>query len=78
VTGEREPGGPYIPKGLASSVVRHVQGSKGHLRLHNTCDTSNAGTGTSSREGRRADRQCWHRGREVVVAGGVTTTQGHG
>jgi hypothetical protein len=27
-------------------VVRHVKGSKGHLRQHKTCDTSNAGTGS--------------------------------
>jgi hypothetical protein len=66
------------PNGLVPSVVRHVKGSKGHLRQHKTCDASNAGTAASSRKGRVADTQCWHRGREAVVAGGVTTTQGHG
>jgi hypothetical protein len=30
------------------------------------------------RHGRVAATQCWHRGREAGVAGGVTTTQGHG
>jgi hypothetical protein len=32
------------PSWLVPSVVRHVKGSKGHLRQHKTCDTSNAGT----------------------------------
>jgi hypothetical protein len=32
------------PMRLVPSVVRHVKGSKGHLKPHNTCDTSNAGT----------------------------------
>jgi hypothetical protein len=45
------------PAWLVPNVVRHVKGSKGHLRQHKTCDTSNAGTDASSREGRRADRQ---------------------
>jgi hypothetical protein len=66
------------PNWLVPSVVRHVKGSKGHLPQHKTCDMSNAGTGTDSRKGRRADRQCRNRGREAGVAGGVTTTQGHG
>jgi hypothetical protein len=66
------------PTWLVPSVVRHVKGSKGHLRLHKTCDMSNAGTGTSSREGRVADTQCWHRGREAVVAVGVTSHRGCG
>jgi hypothetical protein len=66
------------PHWLVPSVVRHVKGSKGHLRQHKTCDTSNAGTGSSSSNGRSADDQCWHRGREAVVVGGVTTTQGYG
>jgi hypothetical protein len=76
----REAGAPRAlhPLGMVPSVVRHVKGSKGHLKPHKTCDTSNAGTGTSSREGRVADTQCWDRGREAVVAGGVTPTQGHG
>jgi hypothetical protein len=66
------------PKWLVPSLVRQVKGSKGHLQQHKTCDASNAGTAASSREGWVADTQCWHRGREAVVAGGVTTTQGHG
>jgi hypothetical protein len=66
------------PDGLVPSVVRHVKGSKGHLQPHKTCDMSNAGTGTDSRKGRLADGQCRNRGREAVVAGGVTTTQGYG
>ena len=66
------------PTWLVPSVVRHVKGSKGHLRQHKTCDMSNAGTGTDSRKGRPADGQCRNRGREAVVAGGVTTTQGYG
>ena len=65
-------------QGLVPNPVRRVQGSKGHLRQHNTCDMSNAGTGTDSRKGRLADGQCRHRGREAVVAGEVTTTQGYG
>jgi hypothetical protein len=32
------------PNWLVPSVVRHVKGSKGHLKPHKTCDTSNAGT----------------------------------
>ncbi len=78
VTGEQEPGGPDILKGFASSVVRHVKGSKRHLRQHHTCATSHAGTGSSPREGRSADDPCWHRGREAVVVVGVTSHQGHG
>ena len=35
------------PEGLAPSLVRQVKGSKGHLRQHKTCDTSNAGTSGS-------------------------------
>jgi len=63
---------------LVPSVVRHVKDSKWHLRPHKTYDTSNAGTWTSSRKGRVADTQCWHRGRQVVVPVGVTPYQGHG
>jgi hypothetical protein len=66
------------PRRPVPRVLRHVKGSKGHLRQHNTCDTSNAGTGSSFRQDRSADDQCWHRGRQAVVAGGVTTTQGCG
>jgi hypothetical protein len=66
------------PIRLVPSVVRHVKGSKGHLRQHQTCDMSNAGTGTDSQKGRLADGQCRDRGREAIVAGGVTTTQGYG
>jgi hypothetical protein len=66
------------PSGRVPNAVRRAKGSKGHLQPHKTCDTSNAGTGSSSSNGRSADDQCWHRGREAVVAGGVTTTQGHG
>jgi hypothetical protein len=66
------------PTWLAPNLVRQGKGSKGHLRPHKTCDASNAGTAVSSRKGRVVDTQCWHRGREAVVAGGVTTTQGHG
>jgi hypothetical protein len=51
VTGEGEPGGPDILKGFASSVDRHVKGSKGHLRQPHTCDTSHAGTGSSPPRG---------------------------
>jgi hypothetical protein len=63
---------------IAPNLVRQVKGSKRHLRPHKTYDTSNAGTCTSSRKGREADTQCWYRGREVVVPGGVTPTQGYG
>jgi hypothetical protein len=66
------------PRSLVPSVVRHVKGSKGHLRQHKTCDMSNAGTGTDSRKGRLADGQCRNRGREAVVAVGVTSHQGYG
>jgi hypothetical protein len=66
------------PSWRVPNPVRRAKGSKGHLRQHKTCDTSNAGTGTDSRKGRLADGQCRDRGREAVVAGGVTTTQGHG
>jgi hypothetical protein len=66
------------PKRLVPSVVRHVKGSKGHLQPHKTCDMSNAGTGASSSNGRSADDQCWHRGREAVVAVGVTSHRGCG
>ena len=66
------------PTRLVPSVVRHVKGSKGHLRQHKTCDTSNAGTGTDSRKGRPVDGQCRNRGREAVVAVGVTSHRGYG
>jgi hypothetical protein len=66
------------PNRRVPNPVRRAKGSKGHLQPHKTCDTSNAGTGSSSSNGRSADDQCWHRGREAVVAGGVTTTQGYG
>ena len=66
------------PNRLVPSLVRQVKGSKGHLRQHKTCDMSNAGTGTDSRKGRLADGQCRDRGREAVVAVGVTPHQGYG
>jgi hypothetical protein len=66
------------PYKLVLNPVRRAKGSKGHLTQHKTCDMSNAGTGTDSRKGRLADGQCRNRGREAVVAGGVTTTQGYG
>jgi hypothetical protein len=66
------------PVQLVPSVVRHVKGSKGHLRPHKICDTSNAGTRTDSRKGRLADSQGRNRGREAVVAVGVTSHRGCG
>jgi hypothetical protein len=66
------------PTKPVSSLVRQVKGSNGHLRPRKSCNASNAGTVTDSRKGRLADSQCRDRGREAVVAGGVTTTQGHG
>jgi hypothetical protein len=66
------------PIWLVPNPVRRAKGSKGHLPPHKTCDMSNAGTGTSSSNGRSADDQCWHRDREAVVAVGVTSHQGHG
>ncbi len=66
------------PSWLVPNLVRQAKGSKGHLRQHKTCDTSNAGTGASSSNGRSADDQCWHRGREAVVAVGVTSHRGCG
>ena len=75
---ERSPDWALLPNGIVPSLVRQVKGSEGHLRQHKTCDVSNAGTDASSSNGRSADDQCRHRGREAVVAGGVTTTQGHG
>ena len=66
------------PSWLVPHPVRRAKGSKGHLRQHKTCDTSNAGTGTDSRKGRLADGQCRDRGREAVVAVGVTSHQGYG
>jgi hypothetical protein len=45
-----------------------------HDRMHGT----HAGTGTRSRQGRRADRPCWDRDRAAVVAGEVTITPGDG
>jgi hypothetical protein len=66
------------PSWLVPHPVRRAKVPKGSLRQHKTCDMSNAGTGTDSRKGRLADGQCRDRGREAVVAGGVTTTQGHG
>jgi hypothetical protein len=66
------------PTRRVPNPVRRAKGSKGHLRQHKTCDMSNAGTGTDSRKGRLADGQCRDRGREAVVAGGVTSTQGYG
>jgi hypothetical protein len=32
------------PASPVPNRVRQAKGSKGHLRQHNTCDTSNAGT----------------------------------
>ena len=66
------------PSWLVPNPVRRAKGSKGHLPQHKTGDASHAGTGTDSRKGRLADGQCRDRGREAVVAGGVTTTQGYG
>jgi hypothetical protein len=66
------------PSWPVPNPVRRAKGSKGHLRQHKTCDMSNAGSGTDSRKGRLADGQCRNRGREAVVAGGLTTTQGCG
>jgi hypothetical protein len=75
------------PTRLVPRVVRHVTGSKGHLRPHKTCDTSKAGTSASfirvwpgmvATGDRSADDQRWSWGRQAVVAGGVTTTQGCG
>jgi len=61
-----------------SSVVRHVKGSKGHLSQRVNCYASNAGTECDSLRGRLVDSQCHTQGSEVVVVGGVTTTQGDG
>jgi hypothetical protein len=66
------------PNRLVPSVVRHVKGSKGHLQPHKTCDMSNAGTSVGSSNGRSADDQCQQRGRQAVVAVGVTSHQGYG
>ena len=66
------------PTRLVPNPVRRAKGSKGHLTQHKTCDMSNAGTGTDSRKGRPADGQCRNRGREAVVAVGVTSHQGYG
>jgi hypothetical protein len=67
-----------LPTRPVPSLVRQVKGSKGRLRQREQCDASNAGTGSSSSHGRLADDPCGHRDRAAVVAGGVTTTQGHG
>lgn len=64
------------PFSLVSSVVRHGKGSEGNLNRQVNCYASNAGTGCNSRKGRLADSQCYRRGSESVVVGGVTTTQG--
>ena len=64
------------PDELVSSVVRHVKGSEGHLSQRINCYASNAGTDYDSLRGRLADSQCHSQGSEVVVVGGVTTTQG--
>ena len=61
---------------LVSSVVHHVKGSEGHLSQRINCYASNAGTGYDSLRDRLADSQCRSQGSEVVVVGGVTTTQG--
>ncbi len=66
---------------LVSSVVRHVKGSDRSLSQQINCYASNAGTECGSPlaatlRGRLADSQCHTRGSEIVVVGGVTTTQG--
>ena len=58
------------------SAVRRVKGSEEDLSQRTNYSVSNAGTGTDSLRGRRADRQCQSWGSEAVVVGGVTTTQG--
>jgi hypothetical protein len=59
-----------------SSVVRHVKESERNLSLRINCYVSNAGTGSDSLRGRRADRQCPSRGSEAEVVDGVTSIQG--
>lgn len=52
------------------------KGSEGDLSQRINCYASNAGTERSFLRGRLADGQCYARGSESVVVGGVTTTQG--
>ena len=61
---------------VVSSVVRHVKGSERSLSQRINCYASNAGTGYDSLRGRWTDHQCHNWDSEVVVVGGVTTTQG--
>ena len=48
-TGEREPVRPYTRTGKSQTRYAGGKVPKGSLRQHNTCDMSNAGTGTDSR-----------------------------
>lgn len=77
--GEPSKSGPIKslqPYRQVSSVVRHVKESERNLSLRINCYMSNAGTGSVSPLGRRADRQCLGRGSEAEVVGGVTSIQG--
>jgi hypothetical protein len=66
------------PEWRVPSLVRQVKGSKGHLPQPVVAMRATPEPLAGSQEGRPADGQYQQRGREAVVAGGVTPTQGHG
>ena len=77
-TGERGPRRPYIQTGQFHAWSATSRGQKGTYGSTKLATRATPEPVASSRQGRVADTQCEHRGREAVVAGGVTTTQGCG
>jgi hypothetical protein len=77
-TGEREPQGPYIHCGEFQAWYARSRGRKGTYGRTTRATRATPEPLADSQKGRVADTPCQQRGREAVVAGGVTTTQGCG
>jgi hypothetical protein len=76
--GEGGHGGPYVPTSQSPAWYARSRGPQGADVSTKLATRATPEPGIDSRQGRRADRQCRHRGRAAVVAGGVTPTQGYG
>jgi hypothetical protein len=77
-SGERELQRPYIPRSEFQTWYTRPRGRKGTYGSTTLATRATPEPLAGSRQGRSADDQGQQRGREAVVAGGVTTTQGHG